>query len=558
MRRVTWTIGLLLLTALPAWSQPYEIDWWTVDAGGVTGATGGSFGLDATAGQPDAGGPFSGAPYVVHSGFWSLVDTSGGGGAQADLGIGKTDGQATAVPGLVVTYTIAATNLGPDPVTGATVSDPIPPNLTSASWTCAATAGSSCPPSGTGSISASVNLLAGGSATFALTATVQPGATGSVTNTASISAPSGVTDPAGANNVAVDTDTLTPSADLGLVVTDTPDPVAPGAGLTYTIPVSNLGPSRSPAATVVHVLPSAATFVSASPGCAHAGGVVTCTLGALDPGQSVDLTVQVSVGAAAAGSLSSQATVSGTVGDPVGANDSDTETTLLILARAEAEIVHGLRVVHDLAAVGGAAQQDFYRLRQQPYSSYEIVVDAASGDLGAGQGPGLERVAVDGSTVLASSQPAGVGPARSLRVVNATGAMIDDQLIRVRSVQCGSDCGSDDTYRLRARETTASIPRFNNSATQVTVLMLQNRLASPVSGRAYFWSAAGALLHEEPITLAPHGVRIVSTSAVPALSGQGGSVTLTHDGPFGAIAGKAVALEPATGFSFDSSLETRP
>ena len=35
-------------------------------------------------------------------------------------------------------------------------------------------------------------------------------------------------------------------------------------------------------------------------------------------------------------------------------------------------------------------------------------------------------------------------------------------------------------------------------------------------------------------------------------------MTLSHDGRYGELVGKAVALEPATGFSFDSPLETRP
>jgi uncharacterized repeat protein (TIGR01451 family) len=403
-----------------------------------------------------------------------------------------------------------------------------------------------------------VSLLVGGNATFSLTATVLATATGSLANTAAVTGPPGVTDPTSANNVATDTDTLVPSVDLGVSVADAPDPVAPGASLAYTLAVSNLGPSASPGATLVNTLPAAVTFVSATGGCAHAAGVVTCGLGALGVGSSTDVTVQVTVDGAASGTLTNVALVTGTAADPVGANNSDTETTQTILTRSEAEIVHGLRVVRDLRALGGAADQDFYRISQKPYSSYEVVVDAASGDLGVGQGPLLDRVALDGTTVLAGSQAAGVGPARSLRIVNVTSATIDDQLVRVRSGSCGSDCGPDDTYRLRARETTASIPRFNNSATQVTVVILQNREAAPVSGHAYFWSAAGTLLHDEPITLAPRAVRVLSTAAITALAGQSGSVTVAHDGRFGGIAGKAVALEPATGFSFDSPLVTRP
>jgi hypothetical protein len=47
---------------------------------------------------------------------------------------------------------------------------------------------------------------------------------------------------------------------------------------------------------------------------------------------------------------------------------------------------------------------------------------------------------------------------------------------------------------------------------------------------------------------------------VPAAeaSGQRGSITVSHDGGYGALTGKAVALESATGFSFDSPMAPRP
>jgi hypothetical protein len=76
-------------------------------------------------------------------------------------------------------------------------------------------------------------------------------------------------------------------------------------------------------------------------------------------------------------------------------------------------------------------------------------------------------------------------------------------------------------YRIRAYETTYSIPRFNNAGSQVTVLLLQN---------------------PTPYTL----------------QGKGGSITVSNDGRYGDMAGKAIALEPATGFSFDSPMVPRP
>ena len=97
-----------------------------------------------------------------------------------------------------------------------------------------------------------------------------------------------------------------------------------------------------------------------------------------------------------------------------------------------------------------------------------------------------------------------------------------------------------------------------NKVSQVTVVILQNREAQPVAGTIAFWSAAGGLLLEQPFALAPHGSVAVNTAGLAALTGASGSITVAHDGPYGGLAGKAVALEPGTGFSFDSPLLAKP
>ncbi|NOT53372.1 MAG: DUF11 domain-containing protein, partial [Deltaproteobacteria bacterium] len=121
--------------------------------------------------------------------------------AQADLAITKTDGATNEVPGTTVTYTIAASNVGPSNVTGATVADTFPAEVTGCSWTCAGAGSGTCPASGSGNINTSaVNLPSGGSATFTATCTISASATGSLVNTATVS--SGVTDPTPGNNSA--------------------------------------------------------------------------------------------------------------------------------------------------------------------------------------------------------------------------------------------------------------------------------------------------------------------------------------------------------------------
>ena len=55
-----------------------------------------------------------------------------------------------------------------------------------------------------------------------------------------------------------------------------------------------------------------------------------------------------------------------------------------------------------------------------------------------------------------------------------------------------------------------------------------------------------------------YGVNVVNTGSLPALAGLSGSAQISHDAGFGELAGKAVALEPSTGFTFDTVMATIP
>jgi len=126
----------------------------------------------------------------------------------------------------------------------------------------------------------------------------------------------------------------------------------------------------------------------------------------------------------------------------------------------------------------------------------------------------------------------------------------------VRSLGCATDCGADDTYRIRVRETTLRASRFNDSGGQRTVLILQNRTDAPVTALASYWRADGTRIAGVSLTVAARGSAAVATPA--AAQGASGAITVAHDGALGAVAGKAVALDEATGLAFDTPLETRP
>jgi uncharacterized repeat protein (TIGR01451 family) len=114
-------------------------------------------------------------------------------------------------------------------------------------------------------------------------------------------------------------------ADLEISKVDSPDPVTVGDNLTYTITVINLGPDAATNVVVTDTLPSGVTFVSASSGCVHSAGVVTCNLGDIPAGGSVTITIVVTV--TAPGTISNTATVTSDTLDPNTANNSDAEPT---------------------------------------------------------------------------------------------------------------------------------------------------------------------------------------------------------------------------------------
>ncbi|HEV7508554.1 MAG TPA: fibronectin type III domain-containing protein, partial [Thermoanaerobaculia bacterium] len=182
-------------------------------------------------------------------------------GLSADLSITKTDGVTTATPGGSVTYTITASNAGPSTATGATVADTFPASLT-CTWTCVGAGGGTCTASGSGNINGTVNLPNGGSVTYTASCTISGAATGTLSNTATVTAPAGTTDPNPGNNSATDSDTIGLSADLSITKTDGVTTATAGGSVTYTIVVSNAGPSTATGATAADTFPAACTSVA--------------------------------------------------------------------------------------------------------------------------------------------------------------------------------------------------------------------------------------------------------------------------------------------------------
>jgi hypothetical protein len=118
------------------------------------------------------------------------------------------------------------------------------------------------------------------------------------------------------------------------------------------------------------------------------------------------------------------------------------------------------------------------------------------------------------------------------------------------------DAGS--LYTLRYWDTTYTVPRWNSSGGQSTVFVLTSLVQRPVTGNIYFFSGTGTLLHTQALSLSQNVPYVFNTSSVGALVAQSGYALVAHDAGYGGLAGKAVALEPSTGFTFDTVMAPIP
>ncbi len=202
----------------------------------------------------------------------------------AELSVVKTDSADPVQPGDTFSYTIAATNDGPGDATDVVLSDALPAAL--------AVAGVSS--SGTGTCVSALNVVTcsidplgvGAVWTVIVQVTVRADAvSGTVTNTATVAAGTGDTDPS--NDAASQTTTIDDVGSADLTVTKTVDDASPQEGdiVTYTVSVTNGGPDDATAVQVTDTLPAGLSIVSAS-----------VTQGSYDPATGVWIVGSLTVG----------------------------------------------------------------------------------------------------------------------------------------------------------------------------------------------------------------------------------------------------------------------
>lgn len=169
-------------------------------------------------------------------------------------------------------------------------------------------------------------------ATITVVVTVDPStADGTVlTNSAEVMAAEPDRDPS--NNVATEDTTVRSEADLAIIKADSPDPVNVGDNLSYTLEVSNNGPSDATDVIMTDVLPTGVTFVSSTPDpptCTESGGMVTCDLDTMASGANESVSIVVTVEISAAVMITNTASVTATEPDPDPSNNTAIEDTTI-------------------------------------------------------------------------------------------------------------------------------------------------------------------------------------------------------------------------------------
>ena len=228
----------------------------------------------------------------------AMEDDQGSAGltpSSADLSLAKIVDNASPNVGNNITFTLTASNAGPDAATNVAITDVLPAGLTFVSST---------PSQGTFASGTGVwtvgTIASAGAATLQIVTTVAT--TGAKSNSAQVTAADQADSDSTPNNgVASEDDqatvTVTPQV-IDLSLTKSVDVASPNVGgnITYTLTLANAGPNSATNATVTDVLPTGMTFVSSTPSQgSYASGTGIWTAGTLASGANATLQIVATV-----------------------------------------------------------------------------------------------------------------------------------------------------------------------------------------------------------------------------------------------------------------------
>jgi len=268
----------------------------------ATSVTGGSSGITTTNNDPFGAQPGAPGNVLLTASFDEITGVKSG---CTDLSVTISDSPDPVNAGNNVTYTIAVTNnsttvpaqgakINLSTATGTTFVSITPP----AGWTCGTTPAAG----GTGAIECTAtNPLAVSTTTgnFTLVLATDPAATDGSSLSQQVATSTTSPEPNTANNTDTEGTTVRRRVDIAVTKATSTPPGTDGAWgqgdtLTYTITVTNNGPSRATNVVLSDPLPAGFSFTSVTPGgptCTQSAGTVTCTYAAMNPGVTNNVSI---------------------------------------------------------------------------------------------------------------------------------------------------------------------------------------------------------------------------------------------------------------------------
>jgi hypothetical protein len=230
---------------------------------------------------------------------------------------------------------------------------------------------------------------------------------------------------------------------------------------------------------------------------------------------------------------------------------SDTDNVLWHTAPAQ---------IHDLQGRAGGTliDRDWFIVNPRARRSYEVQFLNVTGDADVWNDP-PQRFASDGTTVLQTGTTLDANDwIVTMRWIQ--GAANDTNYIQV--VGDSTSLTAAAQYSIQLRETTMYCARYNNTGTQTSVLIIQRTDPdnfNTCNYEARFNNEAGTEVGSATGALAAgNTMTVISTGGIAGVGATKGSAYIAHSCGYGGIAAKLVALEPSTGFSFDTTCNARP
>uniref|UniRef100_A0A6J5Z5M7 Unannotated protein n=1 Tax=freshwater metagenome TaxID=449393 RepID=A0A6J5Z5M7_9ZZZZ len=249
----------------------------------------------------------------------------------ADLSLTKTADVSSAGFGDPVSYTLTATNSGPDSATNVEIVDTLPPGIDAASAVATPSSSGSC--QRTGSTIACIWAGAtanGASRSVTISADVASSVAAEDRQSTNLGVVSSLTDdPEPSTNQAQVDVVITPSVDLAVKATG-PSQVDAGGEADILFSTVNNGPSTADDSQIVITIPSQLSVVDVPSGCKVSGSKVTCQLGSIASGETTSTTIRVkAAGSADTSQKLISAEVSTSSVDRIPSNNQDV-TPLLV------------------------------------------------------------------------------------------------------------------------------------------------------------------------------------------------------------------------------------